>query len=105
MSRSVRCALVILSLFRTQSSQYAIPAFVVRKSVARFLCRILLPNGVGICGSYHDETTITLGPARPPSRAPRRTEGPRPEPTRSPAWNGWRAWTRIAELLEFGSFH
>jgi hypothetical protein len=33
--------------------------------VARFLCRILLPNGVGICGSYHDETAITLGPARP----------------------------------------
>ena len=56
---------MIFSLFRTQSSQYAIPAFVSRKSVVRSLCRILLPNGVGICGSYHDETTITLGPARP----------------------------------------
>ena len=61
MSRSVRCALVICSLFRTQSSQYALPAFASRKSAARFLCRMLLPNGVGICGSYHDETTITLG--------------------------------------------
>ena len=57
---------MIFSLFRTQSSQYAIPAFVSRKSAARFLCRMLLPNGVGICGSYHDETTIILGPARPP---------------------------------------
>jgi hypothetical protein len=55
----------ILSLFRTQSSQYAIPAFVFRKSVARFPCRIPLPNGVGICRSYHDETTITLKHARP----------------------------------------
>jgi hypothetical protein len=26
--------------------------------VARSLCRILRPNGAGICGSYHDETTI-----------------------------------------------
>ena len=40
----------------------------LRKSVARFLCRILLPNGVGICGSYHPATAITLGPARPPGR-------------------------------------
>src|SRR6516164_11240333 len=66
MSRSVRCALVTFSIFRTQSSQYALPAFVPRKSAARFLCRMLLPNGVGICGSY--QTTVILGPARPPGK-------------------------------------